>query len=138
MLLLNVPYREKEEAKELGAKWNPEQKKWYVHEKNDYPKFAKWIAKQGSIVVCDAIYLLEGKQNCFKCGKGTRVIGFGLENFYDFEGEFDDEFDYDSDIPYYTDVIHIAGPINPIPQNIFTYLQTKYNYKSNCSEPPLN
>lgn len=26
MLLLNVPYEEKDEAKSLGAKWNPELK----------------------------------------------------------------------------------------------------------------
>lgn len=30
MLLLNVPYEEKDEAKSLGAKWNPELKKWYI------------------------------------------------------------------------------------------------------------
>ena len=59
MLLLDVRYEEKEEAKKLGAKWNPTLKKWYVQKREDYPKFAKWILKQGSMVVCDAIYVLE-------------------------------------------------------------------------------
>lgn len=33
MLYLNVPYREKDEAKSLGACWNPAAKKWYVNDK---------------------------------------------------------------------------------------------------------
>lgn len=53
MLFLNVSYGEKDEAKVLGAKWNPECKKWYVENKENYPKFAKWISEQGTIVVCD-------------------------------------------------------------------------------------
>ncbi len=130
MLLLNVPYSEKDEAKALGARWDPERKRWYVKNKQDYPKFAKWINEQGSIVACDAIYILEGRQICFKCGKETRVIGFGLENFYDFEGS-----PYEDDISatYWSDVIRIAGPIFPIPDPILKYLQEKYNYKERYS-----
>ena len=30
-LFLNVPYNEKDEAKSLGALWNPQRKKWYVY-----------------------------------------------------------------------------------------------------------
>jgi hypothetical protein len=130
MLLLNVPYSEKDEAKQLGARWNPECKRWYVQNKEDYPKFAKWIIEQGNIVVCDALYVLEGNQKCFKCGKETRVIGFGLENFYEFEG---DPYDDDVDVTYWSDVIRIVGPIAPIPKKILDYLQSKYNYKDRYS-----
>ena len=35
MLILNVPYREKDDAKALGAKWDPNIKKWYVRNKKD-------------------------------------------------------------------------------------------------------
>lgn len=130
MLLLNVPYGEKDEAKKLGARWNPDYKKWYVPKKEDYPKFAKWILTQGDIVACDALYILEGKQRCFKCGKETRVIGFALENFYEFEGDlYDDEIE----ATYWSDVIRIAGPIDPIPAPLLKYLQGKYNYKDRYS-----
>ena len=27
---LSVPYEEKDEAKKLGAKWNPQKQKWYI------------------------------------------------------------------------------------------------------------
>lgn len=84
MLILNVPYKEKDEAKALGAKWNPNIKKWYVQNRQDYVKFYKWIMPQGSIIVCNNLYVIEGRQRCFKCGKETRVIGFGIEDFYDF------------------------------------------------------
>ena len=41
MLLLNVPYEEKDEAKSLGAKWNPELKKWYIQNTEACGKFIK-------------------------------------------------------------------------------------------------
>lgn len=34
-LYLNVPYKRKEEIKELGGKWDPIKKKWYIMEDND-------------------------------------------------------------------------------------------------------
>ena len=40
-LILNVPYSEKDQAKSLGARWNPELKKWYVERRKDYNKFIK-------------------------------------------------------------------------------------------------
>lgn len=131
MLLLNVPYGDKDEAKKLGARWNPTWKKWYVQNKVDYPKFAKWILPQGFIVVCDAIYILEGRQKCFQCGKETRVIGFALENYF----EFEDDSDHAEGVncTYWNDVIRIVGPIDPIPVPILKYLQHKYNYKERYS-----
>ena len=49
LLYLNVPYSEKEEAKKLGAKWNPEKKKWYYNgNPENYIKFAKWLFKYGN------------------------------------------------------------------------------------------
>ena len=77
-LLLRVPYEEKDIVKKLGAWWNPEIKRWYVRDKKDYPKFRKWITdKQEFTIVCDYIYIVEGKQSCYRCGESTRVIGFG-------------------------------------------------------------
>ena len=35
MLLLDVPYGEKDTVKALGAKWNPEIKRWYVKNRSD-------------------------------------------------------------------------------------------------------
>ena len=35
---LNVPFERKEEAKQLGAKWNPQKKKWYCENTDDLHK----------------------------------------------------------------------------------------------------
>ena len=40
---LEVPYREKDEAKRLGAIWSPGHKKWYVEDKEDLMPFLKWM-----------------------------------------------------------------------------------------------
>lgn len=44
MLLLKVPYAEKDEAKALGARWNPTRKCWYVPDGKDAEPFARWAA----------------------------------------------------------------------------------------------
>ncbi len=31
------------------------------------------------MVIIDELYLIEGVQKCFRCGKETRVIGFGID-----------------------------------------------------------
>ena len=133
MLLLNVPYKEKDEAKKLGAKWNPDIKKWYVQDRKEYFRFYKWITTQGRIVACNNIYVLEGKQKCFKCGRETKVIGFGLEDYYDFSA-YDIEDGLTKRVEYYNDVIRIVGPIEPIPETILKYLQKNYNYKMRYSK----
>lgn len=46
-LLLEVPYSEKEEAKALGAWWDPEIRKWYVPSGKDINPFRKWIPGDG-------------------------------------------------------------------------------------------
>lgn len=39
---INVPYREKDEAKGLGARWDRQQQSWYVPLGTDTAPFAKW------------------------------------------------------------------------------------------------
>ena len=91
MLILNVPYNEKDDAKSLGARWNPIIKKWYVKDKKDYHKFIHWIEPYGNIVIIDELYLIEGVKKCFRCGKDTRVIGFGIDKHLSIDGLFEIE-----------------------------------------------
>ena len=41
--LIAVPYKEKEEAKALGAKWDRKEQSWYVPQNVDPTPFAKWV-----------------------------------------------------------------------------------------------
>lgn len=43
MIILKVPYAEKDEAKALGAKWNAARKAWYVPDGQATTAFARWI-----------------------------------------------------------------------------------------------
>lgn len=46
---LKVPYSEKDEAKKLGARWNPEKKSWYVENVNNLLLFKKWLPELKNI-----------------------------------------------------------------------------------------
>lgn len=144
MLILDVPYSEKDDAKYLGARWNPTIKKWYVENKEDYYKFVRWIEPYGNMVVIDELYIIEGTKKCFKCGKDTRVIGFGIDKHLSIDGWLEPEYEYNDkeieerlkymllEINQYD--IHIVGPINPIPKPLMEYIQNKYNYKLRYSK----
>ena len=43
---INVPYAEKDEAKSLGARWNPEKKSWYIPKGIYNVDFCKWYKEQ--------------------------------------------------------------------------------------------
>jgi hypothetical protein len=47
MTFLNVPYAEKDDARALGARWNPGKKRWYVPPGVALEPFEKWLAKDG-------------------------------------------------------------------------------------------
>jgi hypothetical protein len=46
-MFLNVPYAEKDQARELGARWNPTRKRWYVPDGVATEAFARWMTKDG-------------------------------------------------------------------------------------------
>lgn len=42
-VLLDVPFAEKDDAKALGAKWDPRLRKWYVPSGRSPVKFERWM-----------------------------------------------------------------------------------------------
>jgi hypothetical protein len=42
-IVLEVPYKEKDEVKMLGARWDPQIKKWYIPADQNPKLFARWI-----------------------------------------------------------------------------------------------
>ena len=48
-LILEVPFAEKDDAKKLGARWDPEIRKWFVPEGLDPLEFRRWMpSKSGA------------------------------------------------------------------------------------------
>lgn len=140
-LYLNVSYYEKNEAKALGAKWNPKIKKWYVDcPPEDYVKFSKWLLKDfdQALIASDEIYIVEGNRKCWKCGGNTRVIGLGLNNFIRiFGNEYSDKGE-----PFYElygdtyDELRLSWVENEedIPPKLLTYLKNHYSVKTTFSK----
>jgi hypothetical protein len=47
-MFLKVPYAEKDQARELGARWNPTRKRWYVPNGVASEAFARWLDKDAA------------------------------------------------------------------------------------------
>ena len=50
MLLINVPYSEKDQAKALGARWDGEKRSWYVPDHLSQTEFARWFVPEPIVV----------------------------------------------------------------------------------------
>ena len=45
-IYLNCPYKDKEECKAVGGKWDTDARKWYITEDIDKSLFSKWIIEE--------------------------------------------------------------------------------------------
>ena len=61
IILLDVPFAEKDIAKQYGARWNPALKKWYVPEGLDPTPFDAWRADQNDLFTAEATTSLPQK-----------------------------------------------------------------------------
>lgn len=140
MLLLNVPYNEKDEAKKLGAKWNGDLKKWYVEEREDYLEFNKWLCPESDefCIIYDYIYIAVGERECFKCKKPTRVIGLGFDNFIHLYRDWEDDEDkygtLDGEECLDDKDIHIVPIPDYLPENILKAIKNNFNFKERYSK----
>ncbi len=140
-LYLDIPYREKDEAKSLGAKWNPKVKKWYADcSPEEYVKFSKWLLKDydEALIALDEIYIIEGHRKCWKCGSNTKVIGLGLNHLMRiFDGTYSDTgkpfYELYGD-KYYELRLAWVESEEDIPPKLLTYLKNNYSVKTGFSK----
>lgn len=82
VIYLYVPYREKDEAKRLGAKWDLIKKRWFIPISIDTNPFIKWLPYKLFNLRAPYFYLAQTYRQCFKCGKQTKINAVILpENF---------------------------------------------------------
>lgn len=91
------------------------------------------------MVVIDSLYLIEGVQKCFRCGKKTRVIGFGIDKHLPIYIMHNLHKNYSRNIKNALEYInqhdiHVVGPITPIPEFLMKYIKSKYNHKIKYSK----
>ncbi len=76
---LRVPFSEKEDARRLGARWDPRQKVWYVPAGVDVAPLQKWLpAPRAPNVRAPWYYLASTLRDCWSCRARTRVVAFVL------------------------------------------------------------
>ncbi|CEE61958.1 DUF5710 domain-containing protein [Xanthomonas citri] len=73
---LQVPFAEKNEVKQLGARWDADKKVWYVPDGVDTAAFQRWLPKVN--IRASRYYVAETSRPCWKCTEQTRVYGFLL------------------------------------------------------------
>jgi len=98
---LAVPFSEKDEAKRLGAKWNPERKVWFVPAGHDATSFARWLPMPPTVpaptpvqMIHAPVWLLTSTDHCYRCGKETPVFALSAQMLVDFERDDDGEIYY--------------------------------------------
>jgi len=84
---LDVPFREKDAAKRLGARWDATRKIWFVPDGVDTTAFQKWLPH--ITIRSSSYFLAESTRECWKCQQVTPVFGFILPKGHD---EFDEPF----------------------------------------------
>lgn len=125
-LLLNVPYAEKDEAKALGARWNPKSKHWYATYKKEYYKYRKWFQSDNtSLIVCDSVFVGVATRNCFKCKKETTVISLLTNSYVDVSDDW-------SFLEW--GEMHFVQDVTELPDNLAQYLDEKYCYRKGFSQ----
>jgi hypothetical protein len=126
-LILDVPYEEKDKAKQLGARWNPTLKKWYVENRADYHRFGEWIFREQceGVIICNQYYIVVGTKTCFRCHKPTKAIGFGIDDYIDFADPSEYEIRGDN-FSFSSGDISICSLLEPLPSTVLSYLKSEF------------
>ena len=102
---LNVPFAEKDDARELGARWDPDVKRWYAPEGIALHPFARWHADTvaDAMLMVAPILLLQAWSNCWKCKGRSPVFCLACSDVRDTRDDRPDE-SYDGDLLLISDV----------------------------------
>lgn len=96
MQYLDVPWEEKDTAKQLGAKWDAAAKRWYVPEGVESGPFQRWAIKavpdqvapaSQFAIHADRFAILNGRLTCWKCKEPTKVSAIFLDGYSEAEEE---------------------------------------------------
>lgn len=96
-LYIHVPFEEKDQAKALGARWDPQQRQWYVPEGIDSDLFSNWLPKTPATIKHSVnvrspyYYIAQNIRCCWSCSKFTRVYTFWLPEGFTCLTEISDE-----------------------------------------------
>lgn len=88
---LHVPFSEKDEVKKLGAKWDAQNRVWFIPMGVPPEPFSKWrvpeeLEKSLLAILGREMFVAETETVCWKCNKRTKVFALPLLHpHYDIE-----------------------------------------------------
>jgi len=86
---LDVPFEEKDAAKDLGAKWNADEKTWYAPTEAIRQKCEKWLPLTEPTIsqtISGPFEILVSSTKCYRCDAVSKVAAItvsGIENSAD-------------------------------------------------------
>ena len=89
LTILNVPFSEKDEAKSLGARWNPNIKKWYVPIGVNTSLFERWMLVENEFAL-SPLFIVKSAQECWRCNQSSDVYCIASSGFLDEDGTEND------------------------------------------------
>lgn len=114
---LNVPFAEKDEAKSLGAWWDPHARTWYVPPGKDPAPFKKWVGAEtagepnepeGLLVLDPPVFAVESQTVCWKCDRSVPVASLACKSYKSAGGVVDDE---GADLYTFSGITWLSGAI---------------------------
>jgi len=76
---LNVSFHEKDDARQLGARWDSVRKTWFLSDDADIAPFTKWLPQQPDINFrASSYFIAQSTRICWHCNRSTQVFGFLL------------------------------------------------------------
>jgi hypothetical protein len=98
---LDVPYKDKDEAKKLGARWDAERKAWFVPDSINTVAFLRWLSQEVEMRqrLIAPIWIKKSTEPCWKCHRTSQVFAVSASVIIDVEyGEDDDDEEYEQTI----------------------------------------
>ncbi|MDN3224173.1 DUF5710 domain-containing protein [Pseudomonas nunensis] len=110
---LEVPFAEKDEAKALGARWDPKAKIWYAPDGVPGELFARWmlfghrsdLEHEPEFCLRSPYYfIVESASDCWRCSRITDVYSFMLPELhkqFEYAQDEEEEFALDNHMGYW-------------------------------------
>lgn len=117
LIKLDVPYIEKDLAKEKGARWNPIIKTWFAEDITKIVELSKWINEFN--IICESIYILMMERTCWKCKQSTEVICLCTDKSYAEENGNINKINTD---------LQLLSYVLEMPSNLANYMKDEYLY----------
>jgi hypothetical protein len=129
---LNVPFSDKDLAKNKGAFWDADQKTWFVPDHKDINDFVAWFnLDEIGTIIKTPFYIALNTRDCWKCGAETTMISLYSDNFYNLDYENDETenqiFQKVEAKSFFSDITYLDNTISTFLTQNFSFFKFGYS-----------